>query len=616
MNIGGTTVMKKLLLILLILSLPSITNNEIKQTVITTADEEDGEEYYNEDVEIIKVDKEKYHEGVEFSKDFFILNQNFDYNVEKVLSVNEHDYYIIGSIYNGNHPYETENLQEFPYIAYYENETLLWEKILDDWGYGKIRDAIIDDDYLVITGNYEMKTTKNMIVVAKFSQNGGLKDKIDFYGNGNSYGYRVFDYQDKYYFIGTTYANDGHFLSNDGNNLDIVAGFVSKDNFNEYQLNLYGNNGNNIFYDAQMLDGKLYAYLRFCGEGYFSSPLGKDFQAILVIDEFLEYTDYLSIEEYPIKELSKMKISDDKLVIISNNYWDYSLLFTTFDKELNFIGSRKINVCSDNSRFTNFKISFSDYITIALDIKNGNKYYKQINILNYNLENIYSRRINSFSGDKITDVYLINRLVYIGGSHSKGSIFSPYLESYVNIKIEETAISLNGIYVAGKALAPEKELMDFGTYERLYEFSCGDYTFVIPIIKEIPLIVNIDNKGVYDINVPLYFNGSGYLNNERIESGYCCPNEGTYLLEIIGNNEKSYLTFSVRKMAIDIGDITDELAVDIKFYGETEDTSSGEKTTLNLVSPKAVDDDYNIYISLVLGLLGIAIGFFLPFRRK
>lgn len=605
--------MKLLLLNLMLIFSPFYCYNE----VFTTADEEDVVPYFDDEEVITKIDEDEYRKGIEFSKDLFLLKHNYDYHITKTIGISDNSYYLIGRVDTGNHPFRTENLPEFPYLAYYENEELIWEEVLIGWGYGVIKDALIDDEDIIIIGNYETITQANMIVIAKFNTNGVLKDKILLGGNHISEGNSIFNYQDRYYFVGTTFANDGDFYSHHVNNQNVVVGFVNKKNFQVHEVSLLGNDGNNQLYGAQMNNDKLYIYMQFAGSGYFTNANEDgEFRAIVSYDYRLEYQNHVSLDnQYRFKK-SELVITKDKLAIISHDYWDNGLMFSYYDWELNMLNETKLKLSYDEGRFYDYAITIGDYITICCNMKKGNSYAYKFMIFSSDWQMIHQTERPSTNNDIPVSVYLINNIIYCSSLTKWNGYQQPYLESHLHIKINDASVSFNGLYLSSRALTNNQNGSIFGKTTNLYEYSLGEYTFVLPSVIEVPVRINIVNKETYDCGLILDFNGIGYLNGEKIDAGYVCWQEGSYLLELQGVDKTLYYTFTVKKKSLGMTDISIMEHIDFKQQYQVESPPETDKITIRYQEQKQSSSSYYIYILLTIAIIGVAIGLVIPQRRK
>ncbi len=604
--------MKLLLNLMLVLS--SFYGN---YEVFTTTDEEDVSEFFDDGQKVTKIDEQKFKQGIEFTKDLFLLKHNYDYHITKVIGVDENSYFLIGRVDTGYYPFRTENLSEFPYLAYYENEELVWEEVFTDWGYGVINDAILDDKNIIIIGQYETATDVNKIVIAKFSTNGVLKDKILLGGTKNSEGHHIFAYKDCYYFTGITFSNDGDFITNERSNQNIVVGFVNKKNFQIKETRLLGNDGNNRLFGAQMHNGNLYLYIQFDGDGYFiNSNDETNFRALVCYDNRLEYQNHTPLENKYLFKKSKLIVTQNKLAIISNDYWDDGLTFSYYDLELNFINEMKLRLSYNEGKFYDYTIEIGDYISICCNMKQGDTYHYKLMILTNDWQIIHQTTKPSMASDIPISVYLINHIIYCGSIIENNGYQQPHLESHLHIKISDSAVMFNGIYLSSKALTTPSNQDMFGKVTSLYAFYSGNYIFVLPYTIEIPVRINISNKEIYDCGLTLAFNGVGYLNNEKIDSGYICSQEGTYILELQGNDQTLYYTFTVKKKSLDQIDIITKQSVNMERKQEVENPIETDKITIHYKEQTPENNTYYIYILLSLAVIGIIIGLIIPQRRK
>ena len=67
---------------------------------------------------------------------------------------------------------------------------------------------------------------------------------------------------------------------------------------------------------------------------------------------------------------------------------------------------------------------------------------------------------------------------------------------------------------------------------------------------------NIWENNCYDLGVKIYFNGIGKLNNELIDENTHILTPGTYVLEVIGNNDEA-VTINFKVVDVKIKEIKD-----------------------------------------------------------
>lgn len=588
----------------------------LNNDVITTADENDLLPYY-ENENIIVVGEEKYKSGVDFQKDLFVYNEDYHYYIKKVIMINEMDYLIIGGIDIGYYPYRGEDLEIFPYVAYYENESLKWEKIYKDFGYGTFNDAVCDEDITII-GEYDLKflnTYVKSLTILKLNKDGSLKDKRTLVGNRNSYGKHIFKNNGYYYFVGYTYANSDDYLSTDGNNCDIVVGKVSINDFKDYDVSLHGNDDDNYLYEARMMNNNIYIYMKFGQTGYFTSDSNQAFRAILKIDERLEYQDYLDLSSYRLKELNKLVVYQNRLLLIGNNYSDKSLSYITIDDSLKNIKNGEIKVSNDASVFHDFVIDCEKQMVISCDLINSQgKYIKNIVFDGFskNFESTYQNKYGNLLGTKF-----INNIIYLSGVEDDRRQI-PFISSFLNVKFTEDTVSMNGVYLLGKSINSLSNEEIFGEYTMLCEFKQNDYIFVLPITKKIDPIVNVTNREIYDLNYQLFFNGKGILNNQEIENGYQIKETGFYTLEVQGKDESIFFNFEIRNESIDLNESNDLLIATASKNIKVDDSiiENVEKKNLNVSPLKSDYTGYEYYIVGTFLVVGIGTGLLFPIRLK
>lgn len=79
-------------------------------------------------------------------------------------------------------------------------------------------------------------------------------------------------------------------------------------------------------------------------------------------------------------------------------------------------------------------------------------------------------------------------------------------------------------------------LSKFGTYRLIYGFETPELVFYYHLDSKVNEQINVRQDEVYDVGYCLNFNGMGTLNGQDITNNYFINEEGSYILEVVGNN--------------------------------------------------------------------------------
>ena len=165
---------------------------------------------------------------------------------------------------------------------------------------------------------------------------------------------------------------------------------------------------------------------------------------------------------------------------------------------------------------------------------------------------------------------------------------------------------------------PSYENLQFGTYENSTSLYLDDVIISTNQLMEVKACTNIEDNGIYDLNINLLFNGTATLNNDVINSGYVINIPGKYCLDIIGKGgAHKTLSFEVMDLSYDSQRI--DAKTDIpKLNSYNKDTNlptqvssewSGEINTYKDTMPQSI-----IFLGILVS--GVLIFVLFIFRRK
>ena len=159
-----------------------------------------------------------------------------------------------------------------------------------------------------------------------------------------------------------------------------------------------------------------------------------------------------------------------------------------------------------------------------------------------------------------------------------------------------------------------KEAKTFGKYRNVYIYETNEVTYVKH--KDIYVEPNLSffNNGIFDIGLTLNFNGTGYLNDELVISGFTINNSGKYTFLLVGeNDERRTYQFEVRDISSkDFETKTENKLLNISINKKQNDTSNN----ITLFNSHDINQETKTYmywlllipaILLVLGIILIMV---------
>jgi len=178
----------------------------------------------------------------------------------------------------------------------------------------------------------------------------------------------------------------------------------------------------------------------------------------------------------------------------------------------------------------------------------------------------------------------------------------------------ERKLTLNGIPWAWEMVENRISGSPYGTFPNLYQYQSGERQILLEMGNEYLPVVNIRDHEQYDLNVPLYFNGTGTLNGEPIVSGKRVFEPGNYVLDMYGNsNERNTIAFSVAALSEPAGSET-EISPSPQVKLEENPTPGADTAPLvRLVQNRDPERTYPKWFSFLTS--GIIIGLLLEIFR-
>lgn len=232
--------------------------------------------------------------------------------------------------------------------------------------------------------------------------------------------------------------------------------------------------------------------------------------------------------------------------IIDISYNDYKDSLKSYSKSLRI----------DNNITSIYAFSYLDKLTIALNEDNIIYSFTQISKeeinnltfydITYKIDNVKIHNNEIYLMSYNGNIYLYNLNVYHIEKNKRTKLYQGNYETeYENISLYNNDIKLNSENIS--KLNEEY----YGKYDVKTIISSNNIKIISSSYHIIPLICNIESDEIYDLNLPLVFNGTAYLNNSPIESGYIIEEVGNYQLDIYGVNDlKHTIIFQVKDKSL------------------------------------------------------------------
>ena len=563
-------------------------------------------------VRAIEPEKEELREGFYYEEEANILNEAYDLNINKV-SPYENGFVVTGSGKDDDAiiPH-LDFFINYPYVALYDENGMVWSTLDKTIGFGEYRSGVVVGEDVIAFGCYEDGSGKVKLLLTCFNKYGNVKTRITFDDNKSSFGYYIL-YEDGYYYlVGTTSAN--HFLVDTNDMAEKIFILKMNSNFQKEKIIFLHNKDNSQLYDACICNHYLYVYGRLSGTGEYENEAPYSVDALFSIDDSLTY-----IEHKMITHFKHMKIGangDGVYLFSSSNNLD-NLKITEYSERLEHVGVSHPYV-NKSMKIENITIGSSisaGPISLYAVCENNNKYYEVFSSIDLHIE------INTTLSREI-----LNKDESAAISFTKGyfNLFSNLnttknIKKIIYIKEDNSGCYCNGVKAEKEVV--ELDTSVFGTYKQnvIYHYHNLDiYTYQDLVIA---LNVSIVDKGIYDREIKLLFNGEGYLDSEKINNGYVLNEEGRHVLVINGKGETKTFTFEIKKLTIDEEEFSSD-NLDVNYLKDSGTKTSGNNNPNDSYSSSSLrlnhfdtEGEANYYIVIVFVLVGLLLGIFLPFEK-
>lgn len=586
--------MKKLLFLFIVFS-TFLTGLNVSALSYTTSEEMSGDyEYINE---------KELENGKLIRSDLNLVAPSKSYCINNIYYGD--DFYIVvgyAILDRGG-----DNYEGYPFVSYYENYALVYNKIFDMNGTGEFRNIIIIDDYIVVTGNIEQQGIIRPYLI-KLDKIGKVYKSIVLDCDKNTIVSNTYNDFEEIYLVGVTNASiiNNHRIENKFNRVFLL---VLDYNLNVTKYNLLGNEKNNKIYNVLYENYNFYLFGETGGNGDIN--VGSDYQKVVYsFDIFGEFIYSSKINNISLGN-SDIVIHNRCVYLLNQpngaNYVDiYSCDYIEAKKLARF------NIGEENEiiKRTFYKMN-SDVLIIGEVINGIDGDLLRISYIKEKIEE--SIVIDLYDICSMENIYFDDELILFYGNIFKNNIYNPFASEVVFMQYKNNVVYVNNI--EAKREEPIIENEKYGVYLVTVRYRINGVELYVKEEIYKKLSVNLRNKETYDLGVTIEANGDIYLNEEKINNGYSFNEEGEYLLEIKGNDVVTYYLIKVKKKTQDIKEISGELIKDE--YKENKKVNNDEVVYSTNSYVNEVSGDLVVFSFLMIMIIfGFLVGIIVPVKRK
>lgn len=552
--------------------------------------------------------------------------------VNKILTINENDYFIIGSIDTKYYPYQSQDEQMFSYISYYKDNVKQWQRVLNENRYGEVVDAQITNQGIALICNYDSISQAKNIIIYIITFNNKIIFEKELFGSANDIGKNIYFLNNYIYIVGMTNSNDNNFKNNINASGYVV--FVSKINIINSNIDtiFIGNNENNVLFNSEFYKGTIYLYMLIQGDGYFNNNTSNNyFKTIIEIDNQFNIGTWVDVNNLEVDEFSKLFIYNNYIFLSENNLYNNKLKFQIFSLRLNYVDEFIIDEFKNATLLDYNFLEISNNLVISLIERDVyNLFNKKIILLDNEL-NIISIYVNQNIdlGTTISNISNCDNKLIISFYNKQQDKYEILL--YYNIKVKKELIRtskydltnykvyINNVETTKVKLTDTAPINAFGNYYDIYLYEYGNLKIYLKNEKYYFFKSNISNDEVFDKGIIINFNGVGYLNDKLIDQNYKINDAGKYILEVIGEGEKKIINFKIDELSLELDtiDLRQSHEDNIKIISKESSIVNQTGNTLKLINNIEEEVDslvvVIIFSFIIIGILG---GLFLPIRIR
>lgn len=543
---------------------------------------------------------EELEKGVHLNEEIFIINDGFKYQMNNIIIGN--DCFLVCGEYQSELSYQTRFFDTFPYLAFYQNNTLKWKIKTDFYGHGRFISGVILEDRIIVAGTFENKIQIKQIGIFEISFNGDILNYYISNGNNNSDCENVYAFCGNYYITGETEATDLGYGKVENVRHILVMAFNEKlNNFNNLYLS---NDQSSKLYQTVCSDDKIFLFGQITGDGYFENNRSNNL--IFVVSERLDLDMCKQVTE---DQTAKLLAINDEIILFEYDADPSKIKAVIYGYGLNEQKEQYLNLSFNVYKiesFTTYYSTLENKVLIGCTISNNNKYYDLLTLLDDNLNILYSVEVDKKDNSLLTNCSIIGGELFSFGTFNDDI----YGRRVMNVEVSNNECYFNGI--KGEKIVKQVTENIFGIYDQ--EISYRYKNFLIKTFDKYSIKpkCSIKDKGVYQKGFSLEFNGIGYLNGEKIESGYQITENNNYLLEVKGKDQSVYYSFVVKDLSIEEKYIQNQVLEIKEVIDKTDLEDKKEDYYLNIDSGKKNNSFYVVAIFIGIGLIS---GLLIPIER-
>ncbi len=517
---------------------------------------------YENDISKEKLEKKVYVKNEEELLSERCYNENYTpiYGTNNRLTVQKSMYYN-GYYYFGVSEEIEEDLYNL-YLLKLDNEELIFKKELVTKTSGMVVDFLFNEDEIVILLNYLTSNGDQDIMVKTITQEGNNLSEKYFYGNNYDKAIKLFMTEEYYFVVIESNSNEGSIYQNNSNKRGL---YVTMLDINT--KNIIGTNSILYDYDISIQD------VIETDEGYLILTQYYNPTSRMRVLEFhlFSYDD----ESFLYSEEFKKTITEDPLCFKANDRNEIYLMTKSYDYNIKTYINNLYYIYNDLSyELLNTYYYEKEPNAILCDylINDQNNIEVLYNLIDTSKEDMYGYmyqvieqkevvlEIENYSSTQMCDSFIDFEQILLS---SNNSIYINEI-NYIKFTTLNKDLVLNNnelfiypsLYIDGKKIQPDLnksninyDLEIYGVYKVKFYFNTNNVDVIIPGTIEVLPHININNNETYDINLKLDFNGKGILNNYQIDSSYVINKPGTYILKVMGKDNKSYeISFNVEEI--------------------------------------------------------------------
>ena len=481
--------------------------------------------------------KEDLKNNVLYEEEINYIDLGYKYYTKEI-EFCENRFVVMGYCFLGN---EDEDLK-FPYIAYYEDDELIWYKIERDISNGEFNSCVFTNDKIICSGTYSLDKKGSFIIC--YGLDGTTYESKIYNSNRSLCFKKLHYYKNKLYVAGETNSKD--MLNKKTLNMEVFL-YELDENFNICNNIYIGNSGDNEYIDSVFYQEGICFLIKISGNGYYD--YNKLYPYILVKTDFridLEYYETLSFG----KEL-KMITDDNYIYITDFDAYNNELKLYKYDESFDITFSKVLAKLPKNNLIYYYDYSYDDIkedYLLTYMYRNNDDVICEYNIKNDKDENVLWFKRKGKTSEYMYKSSLVNGYIYEVGGRIDTNSHGIILVKRANLSMISDALYVNGYKANSENFTMSNKV--YGYYDGKINYDYEGETFIVDGKYFVPLEINIEKDSVYNKGLILLFNGEGKLNGKRINSGESIDEVGNYVLEIYGKDDVSYYHFSIEDMVI------------------------------------------------------------------